>query len=113
MDGIEYTIRDCDQLRRLIQQERWEEVERTCTSFITDFSYLFEGAKDFNGSIGHWDTSNVIDMKMMFRDASAFNQPIGDWDTSSVMYMEQMLVALRWNHVISYHDKGSSILAAA
>ena len=56
VDGVEYTIRDREGLRRLIREKRWAEVERTCTSLITDFSELFRNAGDFNASISHWDT---------------------------------------------------------
>jgi hypothetical protein len=48
VNGIEYTIRDRDQLQMLIRQKEWDEVERTCTSFITDFSRLFERADEFD-----------------------------------------------------------------
>jgi hypothetical protein len=41
VNGVEYTIRDGDELRRLIRAKRWADVERTCTSCITDFSGLF------------------------------------------------------------------------
>ena len=90
VDGVEYTIRDRAELRRLIAEKRWAEVERTCTSLITDFSELFRGAEDFNASISHWDTSSVTDMRDMFYAATAFNQPIGDWNTSSVTNMAGM-----------------------
>ena len=45
MDGVEYTIRDREGLRRLIREKRWAEVERTCTSLITDFSELFRNGE--------------------------------------------------------------------
>jgi surface protein len=87
VDGVEYTIRDREELRRLIEEERWADVARTCTSLISDFSELFRLARDFNECISHWDTSSVTDMGDV-RGATAFNQPIGDWDTSSVTNME-------------------------
>jgi surface protein len=83
VDGVEYTIRDREELRMLIEEGRWADVARTCTSLITDFSELFRLARDFNECISHWDTSSVTNMARMFRDATAFNQPIGDWDTRS------------------------------
>ena len=90
VDGVEYTIRDREELQSLIAEKRWAEVERTCTSLITDFSELFRNAGDFNSSISHWDTSSVTDMHWMFAGAAAFNQPIGGWDTSSVTDMQLM-----------------------
>ncbi len=84
VDGVEYTIRDREELQSLIAEKRWAEVERTCTSLITDFSDLFRNAEDFTASISHWDTSSVTSMAGMFEGATAFNQPIGAWNTSSV-----------------------------
>jgi surface protein len=62
----------------------------TCTSGITDMSWLFDGASTFNGDISHWDTSSVADMSGLFYFASAFNQDIGGWDTSSVTNMSSL-----------------------
>ena len=90
VNGVEYTIRDREELRRLIEEERWADVARTCTSLITDFSALFRGARDFNECISHWDTSSVTNMQWMFEDACDFNQPIGAWNTSSVTDMGGM-----------------------
>ena len=36
------------------------------TSDIKDMSFLFEGKKEFNGNISHWDVSKVTDMSGMF-----------------------------------------------
>ena len=55
-----------------------------------DASYTFAGAKNFNQSVGRWDTSNVTDMYGMFELAFAFNQDIGQWDTSNVNNMAGM-----------------------
>ena len=53
------------------------------------------GAKTFNKTIGHWDTSSVADMDSMFSWASAFNQDIGYWDTSKVVSMAWMFLELK------------------
>jgi surface protein len=90
IDGVRYTIRNGTQLRDLIRQKNWREVERTCTSKITDMSYMFNGKADFTARICHWDTSNVTDMHYMFQGARAFNQDIGRWDTSNVADMHYM-----------------------
>ena len=56
-----------------------------------DISRLFERAKSFNHpSVVGWDTSGVTDMSFMFQDAGDFNQPIGNWDVSNVTTIEGM-----------------------
>ncbi len=53
-------------------------------SLVTDMSYMFDGASNFNSGIGNWDVSNVTTFFFMFRNAAAFNQPLNAWNTSSV-----------------------------
>src|SRR5210317_2159784 len=90
IDGVRYVVRSGQELRSLIRQNQWSDVERTCTSRITSMRQMFSGARAFNRPIGHWNTSSVTDMSIMFNDARAFNQPIGQWDTSRVTDMLQM-----------------------
>jgi len=81
-----------------------ENAATTCTSGITDMSYLLFSKATFNGDIGSWDTSSVTDMSYMFFGASAFNQPIGAWDTSSVTNMYLMFSgASLFNQLINYN----------
>jgi surface protein len=93
IDGVRYTIRSGTQLRDLIRQKNWREVERTCTSKITDMSHMLSGKTDFNGRIAHWDTSNVTNMRYMFASTSTFNRCICGWDTSRVTDMHAMFYA--------------------
>jgi len=51
---------------------------------------MFSEKRNFNGRVGHWDTSNVTNMISMFSGASTFNQPIGGWNTSKVTDMSYM-----------------------
>ncbi|MFN3692495.1 MAG: BspA family leucine-rich repeat surface protein [Candidatus Paceibacteria bacterium] len=53
-------------------------------SSVTDMSYMFSGATNFNSPIGNWDVSNVTSMFFMFRSAAAFNQPLNAWNISNV-----------------------------
>ena len=95
IDRVRYTIRSESQLRALIQQKKWGDVARTCTSRITNMRDLFWNARSFNLNIAHWDTSSVRNMGGMFYGAAAFNQPIGTWDTSSVTDMGGMFEGAR------------------
>src|SRR6056300_607366 len=87
IDGVQYVVRSERQLRSLIGQNKWSDVERTCTSRITNMRQMFGGARAFNQPIGAWNTSQVRDMREMFYDARAFNKPIGQWNTSHVRDM--------------------------
>lgn len=89
IDGKHYIIRSETQLRDLVRDRKWKDVETTCTSYVTNMESLFFQT-EFNGSIGHWDTSRVTTMALMFKRAHKFNQRIGGWDTSQVTDMSQM-----------------------
>ena len=74
------------------------DISKWDTSNVTDMSYMFYHAENFNQPIGDWDVSNVTDMSHMFHEAWAFNQPIGGWDVSNVTDMCGMFYnALRFN----------------
>ena len=60
------------------------------TSNVTDMSYMFFQAGNFDGDIGNWNTSNVTNMSSMFEQATSFNQDIGGWDTGNVTSMVSM-----------------------
>ena len=60
------------------------------TSNVTDMSYMFCGAENFNGTLNNWDTSNVTNMECMFSKALSFNQPLDKWNVSQVTNMSCM-----------------------
>ena len=57
---------------------------------ITDLSFLFMGATQFNQNISKWDLRNVTTTKGMFASAHAFDQPIGSWNVGNVTNMAFM-----------------------
>lgn len=95
VDGVEYTKRSEEQIRRLRdEQDQWPLLETTCTSGIESLVFMFDRIS-FNQNVASWDTSNVTDMGWMLSRNKDFNQPIGDWDTSKVTDMSGM-----------FHDTG-------
>jgi len=83
INGIEYTKRSKDQITT-------DNAAFTCTSGITDMSYLFDGKSNFDQDISSWDVSQVVNMEKMFNNAHTFNQDISNWDVSSVTNMYAM-----------------------
>jgi uncharacterized repeat protein (TIGR01451 family) len=76
---------------------------RNCTSFIgaaymgswnteavTDMSFMFSGAIQFNADISGWNTAAVFNMQSMFTSATAFNQNIGSWNTAALNFTTGM-----------------------
>lgn len=62
-----------------------EGIETWDVSHVTDMSYMFYGAENFNQDISNWDTSSVKDISYMFCGAKSFNQDITKWRLSSVL----------------------------
>jgi surface protein len=80
-------------------------IEDWNTSQVTDMSWAFNGATEFNQDISKWDTSQVIDMSGMFSFATEFNQDIGKWDTSKVTNMSSMFSSAKsFNQYIGKWD---------
>jgi surface protein len=77
-----------DELITLINDD--EDVTAVCTSNITDMSYMFYKASDFNQPLNNWDTSSVENMSYMFYDARAMNSDITTWKTRNVNNMIYM-----------------------
>jgi surface protein len=101
IDGVRYVVRSEQELRSLIAQRKWSEVERTCTSRITNMRYMFSRTSRLRGfnfnlnMLNRWDTSRVTNMSYMFYNAFVFNDRIGAWDTSSVTDMRAMFYGAR------------------
>jgi surface protein len=74
-------------------------------SGVSDMSYMFSGADNFNQDLSGWVVSNVTDMSAMFARASAFNQNISGWDVSNVTNMSAMFaIAGAFNQDLSSWD---------
>lgn len=79
-------------------------------SQVTNLSYMFWGARSFNGAIGNWDTSNVTNMLAMFYYAESFNQDLNNWDTSKVQTMNSLFAhALAFNGNITDWNVGNVV----
>ena len=57
-------------------------------SQITDLSYMFNGASNFNQNLTGWNTSKVTTLDHTFYLASKFNGNISNWDTRKVTNMQ-------------------------
>ncbi|WP_086241423.1 BspA family leucine-rich repeat surface protein [Campylobacter devanensis] len=80
-------------------------IEEWDVSHVTDMSYMFLGAENFNSDISSWDVSNVTDMSGMFAGAVNFNSDISSWDVSHVTNMSGMFAgAVNFNSDISSWD---------
>jgi surface protein len=65
-----------DLIRILIDNGNWE------FSHVTNTSYMFMQAVNFNSDISSWDLSNVTNTQSMFREARSFDQDISNWNIS-------------------------------
>ena len=65
-------------------------IENWNTGNVTDMTGMFSGARSFNQPLGNWNVSNVTSMTAMFRNAQQFNQYIGSWETGRVTDMQEM-----------------------
>jgi prepilin-type N-terminal cleavage/methylation domain-containing protein len=78
VEGVTYTKRTAEEIKADNSL-----AATSCTSGITNMSYMFSSASAFNQDIGSWDTSSVTNMYWMFRYARAFNQDIGNYGYES------------------------------
>ena len=59
-------------------------------SNVTDMSYMFSNAPNFNQNLDNWNTSNVNDMSFLFSYCTLFNGQIDNWATENVTNMQGM-----------------------
>jgi surface protein len=99
MRSVFYQMEDSKELREAVKLwlddesvaiTKYGHIGKWDTSKVTDMSWMFYDANNFNQDISNWNTSNVIDMSKMFYNANEFNEDIGGWDTSNVTIMTQM-----------------------
>lgn len=84
----------CTAMQFISNVDRWD------VSQVTNMSYMFNWAEQFNQDLASWDVSSVADMSFMFWEAMAFNGNISRWDVSSVTNMSGMLGCTRFNRDI-------------
>ena len=76
-------------------------------SQVTNMSYLFTEAKDFNENISSWNVSNVQSMAYMFYESDRFSQNINDWDVGNVRNMRGMFQrSQKFNSYLDQWDTG-------
>ena len=103
-NGKEYIVA-ADKATLVAALKAGEDMSRYITSRVTDMSYLFYQAYNFNQDISAWDVSRVTNMRYMFERAYKFNQDIGAWDVSKVTHMYGMFErAYRFNQDIGRWD---------
>ena len=104
MRSVFYQMNDSEELREAVKlwinneskaKTKYGHISLWDTSKVTDMSFMFYGATNFNGDIGKWDTSKVNDMSRMFYYANKFNGDIGNWDTSNVTDSVGCLILLQ------------------
>ena len=78
------------------------------TTTITDMSYMFSSATNFNSPLS-FDTSSVTNMSYMFASATSFNQPLNWMNTSNVTTFEGMFQYTPFNQDISLWNTMSAI----
>ncbi|MEM8846493.1 MAG: BspA family leucine-rich repeat surface protein [Bacteroidota bacterium] len=92
-------FRFCESLVGNASFENWD------VSMITDFSVMFNGAKQFNQNIGGWDVSQGEELLFMFSDATLFNQDISGWDIRNANALDNMFAsATSFNQPIGKWD---------
>ena len=88
VNGITYTAVDRSLL--ITMRDKGADLDRVCTSPVSDMNRLFRQFYHFNEDISSWDVSSVTNMESMFELANYFNQDLNSWDVSSVTNMEKM-----------------------
>ncbi|WP_293651892.1 BspA family leucine-rich repeat surface protein, partial [uncultured Campylobacter sp.] len=85
-------VSDLSELFKDSKRSDFSGIEDWDVSHITNMSYMFAGAENFNSDISSWDVSHVTNMSGMFAGATNFNQPLNNWDVSSVTDMSGMFL---------------------
>lgn len=90
LNGQYYTVitNGVKELESLIDDG--EDLSELVTTFVEDFSYMFEGTQIMNGSVQSWDVSNAYSLCGMFSKSHMFNDDITHWNTKNIRYMQNM-----------------------
>ncbi len=82
---------------------------------VTDMSFMFRAAYDFNQPLNRWDMSSVKETYHMFESATNFNQDLSAWDTSRCRNMAFMFKdASHFNgNVSNWNVSNAAVMACA
>ena len=84
MNGIVYTKRSRSQIEALGAAKDYASLTTTCTSGVTDMSFMCSATNAFNQDIGSWDVRKITDMTAMFCGTKSFNQDLSGWCVSLI-----------------------------
>jgi len=73
-------------------------------SNVTNMSYMFYGAYQFNQPLNSWNVKNALEIMGMFHGAKQFNQPINSWNVNNVTDMSFMFHGTKINKVLSNYN---------
>ncbi len=74
-------------------------------SQVTNMSYMFQNASQFNQHVNNWDVSNITNMKGLFAGSTVFNMSLNDWNVSNVTDISEILGgAINFNRPLNNWD---------
>lgn len=73
--------------------------------YVTNTSWMFREASNFNQNLNNWNVSSVQNMSDMFYEATSFDQDLGNWNISNVINMDNIffgatLSTTNYDHIL-------------
>lgn len=99
----DYADEPSGDFNKVVIEDFDEDLSRWRVENVTDMSFMFFGAKEYNSPLNSWDVGRVTDMTMMFAGALNFNQSLSLWNVENVTSMDTM-----FNGAISFNQNLST-----